>query len=200
MCWVAFDRAVRAVEQQGADGPVERWRRCRADIHEEICREGYDQELGAFVQSYGTRELDAALLTIPLVGFLPALDPRVIGTVQTIQERLCEDGLVLRYRTQPDNQQVDGLPPGEGAFLPCSFWLADNLALQGRRQEAINLFERLLSLSNDLGLLAEEYEPKSQRLLGNYPQAFTHVGLINTALNLSTTEPLDAGARAPGSA
>ena len=182
MAWVAVDRAVKAVEQFGVEGPVDRWRRLRTVIHDDACRHGYDADLGAFVQYYGSKLLDASLLMIPLVGFLPAKDPRVVGTVQAIQQHLATDGLVARYNTVPD---VDGLPPGEGAFLPCTFWLADNLALQGRYEEAREIFERLLSLRNDVGLLSEEYDPVSRRLVGNFPQAFTHVGLINTARNLA---------------
>jgi len=205
MSWVAFDRAVRSVERHGLDGPVERWQRRRSEIHDEICRKGYDPQLGAFVQSFGSREPDAALLMIPLVGFLPASDERVAGTVRLIQEELDHDGFMLRYRSTPENDLdgvhgVDGLPPGEGAFLPCSFWLADNLVLLGRRREAVQLFERLVGIGNDLGLLAEEYDPVEKRLLGNFPQAFTHVGLVDTALRLaergSVREPLiDSGAR-----
>jgi GH15 family glucan-1,4-alpha-glucosidase len=182
MAWVAVDRAVKAVEQFGLSGPVERWRAVRARIHTDVCRQGYDTELGAFVQSYGTKLLDASLLLMPLVGFLPATDPRVLGTVEAIRRHLVTDGLVARYQTQPD---VDGLPPGEGAFLACTFWLADNLALQGRRAEAAELFERLLSLRNDVGLLSEQYDPDSRRLLGNFPQAMSHMSLINTARNLT---------------
>jgi GH15 family glucan-1,4-alpha-glucosidase len=181
MAWVAVDRAVKAVERFGLEGPVARWRDLRSVIHEDVCQ-GYDPELGAFVQYYGSKLLDASLLMIPLVGFLPATDPRMLGTVRAIEQHLVTDGLVARYHTVPD---VDGLPPGEGAFLPCTFWLADNLALQGRYAEARKLFERLLALRNDVGLLSEEYEPVSRRMLGNFPQAFTHVGLINTALNLT---------------
>jgi GH15 family glucan-1,4-alpha-glucosidase len=151
-------------------------------IHEDVCRQGYDADLGAFVQSYGSKLLDASLLMIPLVGFLPATDPRMLGTVRAIQQHLVADGFVARYQTLP---HVDGLPPGEGAFLPCTFWLADNLVLQGRVSEARELFERLLSLRNDVGLLSEEYDPVSRRLLGNFPQAFSHMGLINTAWNLT---------------
>jgi GH15 family glucan-1,4-alpha-glucosidase len=195
MSWVAFDRAVKAVEGQGLDGPVERWRRYREAIHDEVCREGFDPELGSFVQAYGSREPDAALLQIPLVGFLPASDERVAGTIRLIEERLCDEGLVIRYRTDPGSEQIDGLPPGEGAFLPCSFWLADNLALLGRRDDAVELFERLLELRNDIGLLAEEYDPAEGRLLGNFPQAFTHVGVVNTALNLSESDPLGPDCR-----
>jgi GH15 family glucan-1,4-alpha-glucosidase len=182
MAWVAVDRAVKAVERYGLDGPVERWRRLRAAIHEDVCQAGYDPALGAFVQYYGSTLPDASLLMIPLVGFLPATDPRMLGTVKLIQQRLVSDGFVARYTTAP---HVDGLPPGEGTFLPCTFWLADNLALQGRAAEARALFERLLAIRNDVGLLAEEYEPVSRRLLGNFPQAFTHVALINTARNLA---------------
>ena len=181
MAWVALDRSIKTVERYGHEGPVDRWRQVRSAIHADVCENGYDREVGAFVQYYGSKVLDASLLMIPLVGFLPAKDPRVVGTVKAIQEHLMTDGLVARYHTVPD---VDGLPPGEGAFLPCTFWLADNLALQGRYDEARDIFERLLSLRNDVGLLSEEYEPVSRRLVGNFPQAFTHVGLINTAWNL----------------
>jgi GH15 family glucan-1,4-alpha-glucosidase len=181
MAWVAVDRAVKAVERFGLEGPVGRWRRLRSVIHDDVCH-GYDPDLGAFVQYYGSKLLDASLLMIPLVGFLPATDPRMLGTVRAIEQHLVSDGLVARYHTVPD---VDGLPPGEGAFLPCTFWLADNLALQGRYAEARKIFERLLAIRNDVGLLSEEYEPVSRRLLGNFPQAFSHVGLINTALNLT---------------
>jgi GH15 family glucan-1,4-alpha-glucosidase len=182
MAWVAVDRAVKAVERFGLAGPVDRWRRLRRAIHDDVCRAGYDPALGAFVQYYGSALPDASLLMIPLVGFLPATDPRMLGTVKLIEQRLVTEGLVARYQTLP---HVDGLPPGEGAFLPCSFWLADNLALQGRDAEARALFERLLALRNDVGLLSEEYEPISRRLVGNFPQAFSHVTLINTARNLA---------------
>jgi GH15 family glucan-1,4-alpha-glucosidase len=185
MAWVAFDRVVRSIEQYGLDGPLERWRAVRDTIHEEVCRCGYDPEQRSFVQSYEGRELDASLLLIPLVGFLPAGDPRVQGTVAAIQRDLCIDGLVLRYKTS--GASADGLPAGEGAFLACSFWLADNLVLQGRFHEAEALFERLLGLANDVGLLAEEFDPRAERMLGNFPQAFSHVALVNTALNLSRT-------------
>ncbi|MGH9040638.1 MAG: glycoside hydrolase family 15 protein, partial [Acidimicrobiia bacterium] len=184
MAWVALDRAVRAVERFGLDGPVERWRARRAEVHEEVCREGFDPDRETFTQYYGSAELDAAVLMIPLVGFLPADDPRMTGTVRAIERELYRDGFVMRY-SQPD-ASVDGLPPGEGAFLACSFWLADNLALQGRTAEARALFERLLDLRNDVGLLAEEYDPSARRLVGNFPQAFSHVGLVNTARNLSS--------------
>ena len=184
MAWVAFDRAVKAVECFGCDGPAERWRRLRDEVHEEVCRRGWDASRGAFVQYYGATALDASLLMIPLVGFLPANDDRVRRTVEAIERELTVDGLVWRYHPEGATS-VDGLPPGEGVFLPCSFWLADNLALLGRHDDARRLFERLLSLRSDLGLLAEEYDPAHRRLVGNFPQAFTHVALINTARNLS---------------
>jgi GH15 family glucan-1,4-alpha-glucosidase len=181
MAWVAVDRAVKAVERFGLEGPLDQWRRLRAMIHDDVCRHGYDEQMGSFVQYYGSRLLDASLLMIPLVGFLPATDPRMIGTVRAVEQHLVTDGFVARYQTVPE---VDGLPPGEGAFLPCTFWLADNLSLQGRHAEAREIFDRLLAIRNDVGLLSEEYDPFSRRLLGNFPQAFTHVGLINTARNL----------------
>ncbi len=183
MAWVALDRAVKGVERYGLPGPVDRWRKMRATIHEDVCARGFDAGLGAFVQSYDSPLLDASLLMIPLVGFLPATDPRVVGTVRAIQAHLSTDGFLTRYSTLPE---VDGLPPGEGAFLPCSFWLADNLALQGRREEARQLFERLLGVANDVGLLAEEYDPRTGRLLGNFPQAMTHMAVVNTAANLTS--------------
>jgi GH15 family glucan-1,4-alpha-glucosidase len=182
MAWVAMDRAVKAVERFGLEGPVEQWRRLRKIIHDQVCREGFDRQLNTFVQYYGSKEPDASLLMLPLVGFLPATDPRMRGTVVAIQQRLMRDGFVDRYLTHPD---VDGLPPGEGAFLLCTFWLADNLALQGRYTEARAIFERLLALRNDVGLLSEEYDPQTRRFVGNFPQAFSHVGLINTARNLT---------------
>ncbi|HKO20425.1 MAG TPA: glycoside hydrolase family 15 protein [Acidobacteriaceae bacterium] len=182
MAWVAFDRAVKAVEDFGLDGPVERWRTLREYVHSEICSKAFSTTLGSFVQAYGSQQLDASLLLMPLVGFLPASDPRIIGTVNAIERRLTADGLVLRYDTE---HTQDGLAPGEGAFLACSFWLADNYVLQGRIDDARHLFERLLRLANDVGLLAEEYEPQSKQMVGNYPQAFSHVALVNTALNLT---------------
>ncbi|HEX6700083.1 MAG TPA: glycoside hydrolase family 15 protein [Gaiellaceae bacterium] len=185
MAWVAFDRGVQAVERFGRNGPVDRWRNARAEIHDEVCRRGFDTELNSFTGFYGSKRVDASLLMIPLVGFLPAQDPRMIGTVAQIERQLMLDGFVQRYRQDEQTQAIDGLPPGEGAFLPCTFWLADNLALQGRLDEARALFERLLALRNELGLLAEEYDPAQRRQLGNYPQAFTHVALVNTAFNLS---------------
>ncbi len=184
MAWVAFDRAVKAVRHLGCDGPADRWARVRDDIHDEVCRRGFDEDVGAFVQSYDSRRLDASVLMIPLVGFLPPTDPRVRRTVEAIERHLMSDGLVWRYLPE-GTESVDGLPSGEGVFLPCSFWLADNLALIGRTADAERLFEQLLSLRNDVGLLAEEYDPRGRRLLGNFPQAFTHVSLVNTARNLS---------------
>jgi GH15 family glucan-1,4-alpha-glucosidase len=162
---------------------VDHWRTLRATIHEQVSRAGFDSARNTFVQFYGSTELDASLLLIPLVGFLPASDPRVIGTVQAISKELCRDGFVARYDTRSD---ADGLPAGEGAFLACTFWLADNLILQGQRDEAREIFERLLALCNDVGLLSEEYDPAARRLVGNFPQAFAHVGLVNIALNLSS--------------
>ena len=182
MAWVAFDRAVKDVEAFGLDGPVERWRQVRDAIHAQVCAAGYDAQRNTFVQSYGSPHLDASLLLIPQVGFLPPDDPRVRGTVDAIERNLVVDGLVLRYSTATD---VDALPPGEGTFLPCSFWLADSLVLTGRREEGEALFERLLALSNDLGLLSEEYDTRERRMLGNFPQALTHMALINTARLLS---------------
>ena len=192
MAWVAFDRAVKTVERSGLDGPIERWRAIRDRIHEDVCAKGFDPGKRAFTQSYGSPALDASLLMMALVGFLPPSDPRVIGTVEAIERELVVDGLVLRYRTE---ELDDGLPPGEGTFLACSFWLADNLALMGREVEARALFERLLSLRNDVGLLAEEYDPADRRLLGNFPQAFSHIGLVNTAFNLTPRQPAPADQR-----
>jgi GH15 family glucan-1,4-alpha-glucosidase len=184
LAWVAFDRAVQAVERLGLPGPVERWRRLRAEIHDEVCREGFNVEVGSFTQAYGSNELDASTLLIPILGFLPPDDPRVLGTIDAVQRHLMRDGFVERYRTRERND-VDGLRGGEGVFLPCSFWLVDALLLAGRDDEALTLFERLLGVRNDLGLLSEEYDPAEKRLLGNFPQAFTHVGLVNSAYNLS---------------
>ena len=173
-----------ASKTTGCDGPVDRWRALRSEIHDEVCREGFDTQLGAFTQSYGSTRLDASLLMMPLVGFLPADDPRVVGTVAAIERDLMRDGFVERYRADDENVHVDGLPPGEGTFLPCSFWLVQVLALQGRLDEAEALFERLLGLRNDLGLLSEEYDVATGRLLGNFPQAFTHLALVDAALTL----------------
>jgi GH15 family glucan-1,4-alpha-glucosidase len=184
MAWVAFDRGIKAVEDFGRSGPVERWRKVRDQIQREVCERGFDRELNSFTQSYGSKRLDASLLVLPLVGFLPADDARVLGTVAAIERELYVDGFVYRYAGDDEQDQVDGLPPGEGAFLPCTFWLADNFALQGRLDEAEELFERCLATRNDLGLFAEEWDPASRRQLGNFPQAFTHVALVNSAFNL----------------
>ena len=209
MAWVAFDRAVRTVEDHGFDGPVDRWRTVRDDIHADVCARGYDSSLGSFTQSYGSAELDASLLLLPLVGFLPAADPRIHGTIEAVERELLQDGLVLRYRThkaeagsageaggaRPEDRaphgapSVDGLPPGEGVFLPCSFWLCDCYELLGRHDDAHALFARLVDLGNDLGLMSEEYDPKAERQLGNFPQAFTHLALVNTAFNLAPHLP-----------
>jgi GH15 family glucan-1,4-alpha-glucosidase len=189
MAWVAVDRAIKMVEHFGSPGPLEHWRELRARIHDDVCRRGFDAKRNSFVQYYGSQELDASLLQIPITGFLPPEDPRVLGTVEAIRRELTADGFVMRYRTR---EYIDGLPPGEGVFLACSFWLADNLALQGRHEEARELFEKLLALRNDVGLLAEEYDPAAKRFLGNYPQAFSHVALINTAMNLGErTKPVE---------
>ncbi|HET8947781.1 MAG TPA: glycoside hydrolase family 15 protein, partial [Candidatus Polarisedimenticolia bacterium] len=181
MAWVAFDRAVRLMEADRLEGPLEEWRRTRRLIHEEVCARGFDRRLGSFVQAYGTKSLDASLLLIPTVGFLPPHDPRVRGTVAAIERRLFHDGFVRRYDTR---DRHDGLPPGEGVFLACSFWLADAYVLMKRRADARRLYERLLALRNDVGLLSEEYDPATRRLVGNFPQAFSHIALINTAANL----------------
>lgn len=181
MAWVAVDRAVRSAQEFGLSGPLEAWLALRQRIHDDVCRLGFDPRLGSFVQSYGSDQLDASLLLIPLVGFLPASDARVQGTVAAIEGRLLRNGLVLRYDTA---RTQDGLPPGEGAFLACSFWFVDNLVLQGRVAQARAMFERLLLLRNDVGLLAEEYDPLSGRQLGNFPQAFSHLALADTARNL----------------
>jgi GH15 family glucan-1,4-alpha-glucosidase len=193
MAWVALDRAIKAVELMGQEGPVDRWRATRRELHHEVCREGYSSDRDTFVQYYGAEHLDASLLLIPLVGFLPADDPRVKGTVAAIQRELTVDGLVHRYPPE-GSQAVDGLPPGEGTFLACTFWLADNLVLMGRREEALTIFERLLTLRNDVGLLAEEYDADTGRQLGNFPQAFSHVALVNTA-NFLSERPMPAWAR-----
>ncbi|QBQ54023.1 glycoside hydrolase family 15 protein [Nitrosococcus wardiae] len=182
MAWVAFDRAIKAVEDFGLDGSLMRWKNTRQKIHEEICSQGFDSGLNAFVQSYGSKELDASLLMIPTLGFLPADDPRVQGTVKAIESQLVRNGFVYRYSSK---EGIDGLPQGEGAFLACSFWLADNYILQGQKQRGIELFEKLLAIRNDVGLLSEQYDPEQKALLGNFPQAFSHVSLINTATNLT---------------
>jgi GH15 family glucan-1,4-alpha-glucosidase len=185
MCWVAFDRGVKAIEKWGLEGPLERWRKVRAEIHADICENAYEASINSFVQHYGAKEPDASLLLQPIVGFLPLEDPRLIGTIEAVERMLMKDGLVLRYLPEP---AVDGLPGAEGAFLACSFWLADALVLLGRTRDARALFERLIALANDVGLLSEEYDPRAKRMLGNFPQALSHVALINTALNLSRAE------------
>ena len=186
MVWVAFDRMVKMLEQRDSTGrALPRLRQVRDKIHEDVCSKAFDRELGSFVQAYGSKALDASLLLLPLVGFLPPTDPRIVGTVKAIEQRLMADGFVCRYDT---GEVADGLPPGEGAFLACSFWLADNLILQGRIAEARELFERLVALRNDVGLLAEEYDPRLGRQLGNFPQAFSHVALVNTAFNLTRSQ------------
>lgn len=178
MAWVAFDRAIKDAEAYDLEGPVGYWRQLREEIHRQVCSDGFDPTRNSFVQSYGSPHLDASLLLIPQVGFLPPDDPRVRGTIDAIARELVVDGLVLRYSTATS---VDALPPGEGIFLPCSFWLADSLLLTGRREEGEALFERLLSLRNDVGLLSEEYDTRARHMLGNFPQALTHMALINTA-------------------
>jgi GH15 family glucan-1,4-alpha-glucosidase len=199
MAWVALDRAVKGIEDFGLDGDLDRWRETRQAIHDDVCAKAYHPGRRAFTQYYGSELLDASVLMLPLVGFLPATDERVIGTVEAIQRELLRNGVVYRYDPEK-SASVDGLPPGEGAFLPCSFWLVDCLYLLGREPEARALFEHLLDMRNDLGLLAEEYDPIAQRLLGNYPQAFTHIGLINTAQNLAQDirGPAELRSKAPG--
>jgi GH15 family glucan-1,4-alpha-glucosidase len=182
MTWVALDRAVRSADEFHLDGPVDKWRDCCHAIHEDVCRNAYNSELGSFVQAYGSTLPDASLLLLPIVGFLPADDPRIVGTIAFIEKRLLVDGFVLRYES---DKTEDGLPPGEGSFLACTFWLAENYVLQGRRDEAVRLFERLLSLRNDVGLLAEQYDAKLGRQVGNFPQAFSHLALLLTAFKLS---------------
>ncbi|MGC1616576.1 MAG: glycoside hydrolase family 15 protein [Candidatus Acidiferrum sp.] len=185
MAWVAVDRAIKSAEQGWFSGDIARWKALRSTIHEQVCRQGFDAGLNSFVQYYGSKHLDASLLMMPLFGFLPPEDPRVIGTVKAIETNLMEDGFVGRY-TQ--DAAVDGLPHGEGKFLACSFWLADNYVLQNRRDDAVRMFERLLAIRNDVGLLSEEYDPAAKCLLGNFPQAFSHVGLVNTAISLERAD------------
>ncbi|HYK06726.1 MAG TPA: glycoside hydrolase family 15 protein [Gaiellaceae bacterium] len=184
MAWVAFDRGLRLIDEFGREGPKKRWLGIRDAIKAEVLERGFDEELNTFVQSYESRRVDASLLTIPLYGFLPADDPRVRGTLEAVRRELLVDGFVQRYRHDEDVASIDGLPPGEGAFFLCSFWFVDNLILLGELDEAVEMFERLLALRNELGLLAEEYDPKLERLVGNFPQAFSHIGLINTAMLL----------------
>jgi GH15 family glucan-1,4-alpha-glucosidase len=185
MAWVALDRAVKSVEQFGLEGPLDEWRAERQAIHDDVCAKAWNPRLESFVQAYGSDLLDASLLMLPLVGFLPPRDPRVRSTVRCIEERLVVDGLVLRYDSA---ETKDGLPPGEGAFLACSFWLADAYVVLGRRGDAVALFERLLAHANDVGLLAEEYDTARARQCGNFPQAFSHVALVSTAFNLAYAE------------
>jgi GH15 family glucan-1,4-alpha-glucosidase len=204
MAWVAFDRAVKCVERLGLKGPAARWR-CVCDrIHDEVLAKGYDRKRNTFVRAYGSKHLDASLLLLPQLGFLPPSDRRIKGTIAAIERELVRDGFVMRYDT---DASVDGLPPGEGAFLACTFWLADAHTMCGRHRDAKRLFERLLKIRNDLGLLSEEYDVRAKRLVGNFPQAFSHIALINTALNLRriappaeqradrTPEQVDRGAR-----
>jgi GH15 family glucan-1,4-alpha-glucosidase len=182
MAWVAFDRAIKSAEAFKLEGPLDRWRELCREIHDDVCRHGFDPELGSFVRSYGSRSLDASLLLLPTVGFLPPQDPRVRGTVAAIERRLLVDGLVRRYDT---TESEDGLSSDEGVFLACSFWLVDAYVLLGRNDDARRLFERLLTLCNDVGLLSEEHDPRTGRLLGNFPQALSHIALVNSAFNLN---------------
>ena len=185
MAWVALDRAIRSAEQFRLDGPIARWTELRQRLHDEICARAFDRDVGSFVQAYGSREVDASLLLMPIVGFLPPTDERIRGTVRCIEQRLLVDGFVYRYDSALTD---DGLPPGEGAFLACTFWLVDNYLLQGRHAEARALYQRLLDIRNDVGLLAEEYHPTLRRQVGNFPQAFSHVALVGTALNMQRSE------------
>jgi GH15 family glucan-1,4-alpha-glucosidase len=185
MAWVAFDRSIKSAETFGLKGPVDEWRKLRDEIFDEVCAKGFDQELGTFVQSFGSKQLDASLLLLPSVGFLPVSDSRVEATIAAIERRLLRDGFVMRYDTA---QTDDGLSPGEGAFLACSFWLVDAYTLQGRMADAERLFSRLVGLCNDVGLLSEEYDPRVQRLVGNFPQAFSHMALVNSAYNVTRME------------
>jgi GH15 family glucan-1,4-alpha-glucosidase len=194
MAWVAFDRSIKSAETFGLEGPIDEWRALRQEIFEQVCAQGFDAELDSFVQSYGSKRLDASLLLMPWVGFLPASDPRIAGTVAAIERRLLRDGFVIRYDTAGTG---DGLPSGEGAFLACSFWLVDVYALQGRFADAERLFGRLLALRNDVGLLSEEYDPHARRLVGNFPQAFSHMALVNSAYNLTrVAKPVEQRAQA----
>jgi GH15 family glucan-1,4-alpha-glucosidase len=182
MAWVAFDRAIKCVQEFGYEGPVDQWRELCLQIHEDVCEKGFDKELNSFVQSYGSKWLDASLLLIPSTGFLPIDDPRVRGTIEAVEKRLMQDGFIMRH----DPAEIEtGLAHGEGAFLACSYWLADCYVMLGRKDDARKLFERLLTIRNDLGLLAEEYDVDKKRQVGNFPQAFSHIALVTTAHNLS---------------
>jgi GH15 family glucan-1,4-alpha-glucosidase len=194
MAWAAFDRAVKTVQRFGASGPVDRWAAIRDRIHADVCTHAWNPTLSSFTQSYGNTELDASLLLIPHVGFLPCDDPRVLGTIAAVERELVEDGLVKRYKTRATGNP-DGIDGFDNPFLACSFWLVDALALSGRRRDAINLFERLLSLRNDVGLLAEEFDIRRLRQVGNFPQAFSHVALVNSARNLEELETGPAAQR-----
>jgi GH15 family glucan-1,4-alpha-glucosidase len=194
MAWVAYDRAIKSAETFGLEGPLDEWRKLRDEIYEEVCAKAFDNELGTFVQSYGSKQLDASLLLMPSIGFLPVSDPRVKGTVAAIERRLLRQGFVMRYNTEGAD---DGLPPGEGAFLACSFWLVDVYMLQGRVADAEQMFRRLIALRNDVGLLSEEYDLRVKRLVGNFPQAFSHMALVNSAYNLTRSEkPVEQRAQA----
>ncbi len=182
MAWVAFDRGIKSIQEFGVEGPLKKWSEIRDRIHEEVCQQAFNHDMGTFVQSYGSTNLDASLLQIPLVGFLPADDPRVLGTIGAIERDLMWNGFVRRYNTGTVD---DGLPPGEGVFLACSFWLVDCMVLLGRHADADELLHKLMALRNDVGLLAEEYDPEAKRLVGNFPQAFSHVALVNAILNIS---------------
>jgi GH15 family glucan-1,4-alpha-glucosidase len=195
MAWVAFDRAIKDAERYRLEAPLDEWRALRARIHAQVCERGYDAARNCFVQAYGSKQLDASLLLIAPLGFLPADDPRVHGTVLAIEKHLRHDCFVRRYDTA---STVDGLPPGEGAFLACSFWLADAYAMCGRLEEAHALFERLLAVANDVGLLAEEYDPHGRRMTGNFPQGFSHLSLVTTAFNLAhAVKPAEQRSEAP---
>jgi GH15 family glucan-1,4-alpha-glucosidase len=185
MAWVAFDRAIKVAGLLRAGAPVERWQKLRTKIHDEICSQAYNEKLGSFVQSYGSDQLDASLLLMPMMGFLPPEDPRVLGTLKAIEKTLMSGGFVLRYNTV---ESSDGLPPGEGVFLACSFWMVSALKRQGRDADAQTLFERILALANDVGLLAEEYDTGARRLVGNFPQALSHIALVNAAFSLANTQ------------
>jgi GH15 family glucan-1,4-alpha-glucosidase len=197
MVWAAFDRAIKTIQRFGGRGPLEQWCALRDRIHDEVCRLGFDPVRNTFTRSYGAKILDASLLLMPLVGFLPPTDSRIVGTVAAIERELLENGFVRRYQTSVDN--VDGLPGDEGVFLACSFWLVDVLVLLGRRDDARALFERLLAVRNDVGLLSEEYDIRDKRLVGNFPQAFSHFALVNSARNLCETHgPVHQRAEHPG--